>query len=296
MDTSTQTSRTGGADARTDAMLRRLDPAPPLDGPQRVRADAARHRILTSDPAAPVAVEPPGRRRPAARWVAIPAAAAALAALGWVLPGQLGGAHPAYASWTASPGSLSPADRAVADSACRDQLRMSSPEPVVAERRGAWVALLYTGGDLVGACLAHVTPGAGEAGHVTSGAASGSDVAYDDGVADGHTEGAFFQFGGTTEDGREVPTVSFTEGRVGAEVDGLTLTTPDGTEVEATITDGRYVAWWPGPAFTDGPDGDGGPTPGVTYLLRTEGEETRIEVAVPAEGSASSSTSPVPVP
>ncbi|NCT90349.1 hypothetical protein GXB85_05195 [Cellulomonas sp. APG4] len=280
MDTSTQDL----IPARTDVMLRRLDPAPPVDDVPLRRAEAARHRILASDPAAPLAVEPPDRRRPAVRWVAIPAAAAALAAVGWALPGQLGGAHPAYASWSASPGTLAAADRAVADAACRDQLRMPSPEPVVAERRGAWVALLYTGGDLVGACLAHVPPGAGDAGYVTSGAASGSDVAYDDGV-DGHVEGAFFQFGGPTEAGQEVPTVSFTEGRVGPEVDGLTLETPGGTEVEATITDGRYVAWWPGPAFPevfDDEGGEGGPTPGVTYLLRSDGEQTRIEVTAPA--------------
>lgn len=287
MDTSTHDL---GAEAPiTDRMLRRLDAAPPLDDVQRRRAQAARHRILASDPAAPVTVAAPARRRARARWVAIPAAAAAVAAVSWVLPGQLGGAHPAYASWTAAPGVLDEADRQVADAACRDQLRMPAPVPVVTERRGEWVALLYTGGDLVGACLAHVPPGAGEAGHVTSGAASGSDVAYDDGVGDGHTEGAFFQFGGATEAGGEVPTVSFTEGRLGPEVDGLTIETPTGTEVEATITGDRYVAWWPGPAFAGGPDdesGAGGPAPAVSYLLRSGGEETRIDVSAP-EGSAS---------
>jgi len=39
---------------------------------------------------------------------------------------------------------------------------------------------------------------------------------------------------------------SFAEGRTGAGVSGVTLTLDDGTNVQATVGGGWFVAWWPG--------------------------------------------------
>lgn len=39
---------------------------------------------------------------------------------------------------------------------------------------------------------------------------------------------------------------TYTEGRVGAGVTGITLVLADGTHVSATVANGRFLAWWPG--------------------------------------------------
>ena len=64
------------------------------------------------------------------------------------------------------------------------------------------------------------------------------------------------------------PTVSMTAGPVGPGVVGVTLHS-HGHAVEATLSNGRYAAWWPGPLFGEfhGPSGEGGPEPEITYDL-----------------------------
>ena len=53
---------------------------------------------------------------------------------------------------------------------------------------------------------------------------------------------------------------------------------------KASVQNGRYAAWWPGPAFESGPpmpSGKGGPEPILTYdLTLTDG--TVIQDAQPA--------------
>lgn len=39
-----------------------------------------------------------------------------------------------------------------------------------------------------------------------------------------------------------------TEGRVGADVTGVTIVLMDGTQVSATVANGHFAAWWPGSA------------------------------------------------
>jgi hypothetical protein len=63
--------------------------------------------------------------------------------------------------------------------------------------------------------------------------------------------------------------MSLTHGLVGDDVAAVTIRLADGQSVEATVTDGTYVVWWPGTAFdpasVDGPSGEGGPEPSFTY-------------------------------
>jgi hypothetical protein len=69
-----------------------------------------------------------------------------------------------------------------------------------------------------------------------------------------------------------------TIGAVGEEVAGVTIHAGS-LAVEASVQNGRYAAWWPGPAFEGGPpepSGKGGPEPILTYdLTLTDGTVIR---------------------
>jgi hypothetical protein len=71
---------------------------------------------------------------------------------------------------------------------------------------------------------------------------------------------------------------SITDGAVGEGVTGVTIHAGTFT-VSASVQNGRYVAWWPGPAFRDGPvepSGKGGPELMLTYdLALTDGTVLR---------------------
>lgn len=147
-------------------VFRALDSAPQgeLDETGRIKANARLQQILASDPDNVNAANGPlGKRRfrPARRVVApiVLAAVAAITATVVLFPGADSN-DAAYASWNAVPGSISSADRAVADAACLVRLNLASPQLDLAERRGEWVLLLYTGAeDMAGMCLAHLPAG-----------------------------------------------------------------------------------------------------------------------------------------
>ena len=65
---------------------------------------------------------------------------------------------------------------------------------------------------------------------------------------------------------------------MGGEVTGVTIHAGALT-VKASVQNGRYAAWWPGPAFEGGPpepSGKGGPEPILTYdLTLTDGTVIR---------------------
>uniref|UniRef100_UPI003D7C6FCE hypothetical protein n=1 Tax=unclassified Kineococcus TaxID=2621656 RepID=UPI003D7C6FCE len=71
--------------------------------------------------------------------------------------------------------------------------------------------------------------------------------------ARGYTRGAISQ--STISD---VERVSITSGAAGTDVAGVTIHAGSCT-VQATVRQGRYVAWWPGPAFRDETAAPSGP-------------------------------------
>jgi hypothetical protein len=266
----------------TDTMtrLRSLAAAPDtkLTETERLRADAGLARILASDVAATPSTAALRRVR-VTRWVAIPVAAAAAAAAFVVLPG-LQQAPNAYASWTPEPDTLTDADRSVLDAACRSKdLDLVRPDLALAERRGDWVALLYLdrapveAPEMVATCVAFLPPGGDSAEDVSLARAGGGGFVPG---PDEITEGAIFQSGGNRgtlwEPAR--PLMSLTHGLVGDGVAAVTIRLADGQAVEATVTDGTYVVWWPGEAFgtasLGGPSGEGGPEPSFTYDVTLE--------------------------
>lgn len=266
--------------------FRPLDYAPPsdLDEAGRIRANARLQQILASDPDNGNAANGPiGKRRsrPARRIVAPIAlvAVAAITATVVLLPG-VGSNDAAYASWNAVPGSISSADRAVADAACLGRLDLVSPQLDLAERRGEWVVLLYTASEyMTGMCLAHLPAGSQKADNIDF-SRGGGDQGFLP-VAGEFTEGNIGEFrGGNIFGFGDRPEIALTHGNVGEDVAAVTITTPDGQLVEATVQDGRYAAWWPGKAFGGELEGNGGPAPDISYTI-TLNDQTVIEDASP---------------
>lgn len=263
-------------DPRTDRDLRALDAAAGVSGdPARRSADL--HAILAAplEPhdgmtAAPAST--PARahaRSPLRRWVAVGVAAAATTGIAVLVPALT--AAPSYASWTSRPDTVRAADVALVREACLDQQGSSIGDGavstrdlrvVLAERRGDFVAMLLSkeyGARMSASvhCLANLPPGSTEVSDVETGATSGGGLPAPTGRQ--FTQGATGQFGGDDP-------ASLTEGEVGSDVVGLTLHA-DGHDVVATVSGGRYAAWWPGRAFTGGdlPPGEGGPGLAITY-------------------------------
>lgn len=252
---------------RTSSALRSLDAAvATLSAGDQERARAALERIVTTAPstgAAQPAGPTPGRRS-RRRLVLLPMAALTLAVASIVTPG-LRGDDPAYASWTATPASVTGVVLDAAAAACRDKLQGSSIDLdrarlVLAERRGDYVALLFRteNPDMSGACLARNPHGSTNLEDVDAGVGGSSGLA-EKAPATGFTQGAISQFGGA----------SITDGAAGDAVTGVAIHAGTHT-VNASVQNGRYAAWWPGRAFQSGPpepSGEGGPEPILTYDL-----------------------------
>jgi hypothetical protein len=224
------------------------------------------------------------RRTAVRRLVLLPLTAAAVGAgvivLPFVDPGQA-----AYASWTSEPGAVSAADLAIVDPLCRLVRDGRTPEgdPIpytlaATERRGDLVGLLYRSDDpdMSATCLATLPPGSRWVRDLDA-AAGGSSGPALPAPPDGFTDGAISQF----------EQISVTDGAVGDDVVGVTIHAGD-LRVEATIAEGRYYAWWPGPAFTQpaepAPSGEGGPEPLLTYDLHLS-DGTVVRDAQPARPS-----------
>lgn len=65
---------------------------------------------------------------------------------------------------------------------------------------------------------------------------------------------------------------AWAEGHVGSDVTAVTVTTATGLEIEASVNDGRYAAWWPaGEIDGDNPE----VTDAHTYTLTLADDSTR---------------------
>ena len=269
-------------DTMTTAALRDLDPAPTtvLTDEERGRANATFARILAAPGHGHVPDESdrPRRRR---RRLLVPvglvgAAGAAVLAL------LLGGGT-AFASWTPKPEPLSAAAVGEAEATCRTALGMpdQGERVVIAERRGGWTYMLVAGHKAEGTCLMP------------------DDLVGHQDPADVREEGFF---GGYTTDPVEAPTLgrdrivetenmagsvptpglwpfgrdegwfSSVQGYVGRDVSGVTVHTPVGTDVQASVANGRFAAWWP----SDQPSSENSDVSGAwTYTVTLAHGSTR---------------------
>ncbi|MEU4693525.1 hypothetical protein [Actinoplanes sp. NPDC023714] len=233
-----------------DQELRALDAALPITAEQRERALTALDRIVAGPP---LSIPTPRRRLALPRWAGPVAVAAAVAVAGTliVFPGVLGGGR-AYASWTPVPAPLTAAEIAMIGPECVEGfdsmpgVSRADARVVLAERRGEYAMLLYRveNPETSVACLAHNVPGSDDVDDVKWGAGGGSGPART-APPDTYTQGAISDF----------VEASVTDGAAGEGVTGVTVHAGDIT-AEATVADGRYVVWWPGPAFARDDDGD----------------------------------------
>jgi hypothetical protein len=240
-------------DTMTTAALRDLDPAPTtaLTDAELERADATFARILATPRHDQVPEEShrPRRRRTLVLVALVGAAGAAVPAL------LLGGGS-AFASWTPKPEPLTAAAATEAATTCRAALEVpdQGERVVSAERRGEWTYVLIAGPQAEGACLMP------------------DDLVGQEDPAD-HKEEGFF--GTYDTDPVEAPTLArdrivetesmegsvptpglwpfsndegwfrWVQGYVGSDVTGVTVHPPAGPDVEASVANGRFAAWWP---------------------------------------------------
>lgn len=255
--------------------LRTLDAAPRRtpDEASRRRAEARLEQILAANPSGTPAAPPrvsPLRPTQKTRWLALSAVAViAIGAL--VIVPTVTRPDPAYASWTPVPSTLTEAERTIAVTAClQSDGGLKSARPLLAERRGEWVGVVIDGEmnaevPATTSCLMHLPIGSDHAESLTWGSSGGQGAVP---IGGQFTDGSISQFGGGGLFGLWArPTVSFNVGDVGSDVAAVTIVDADGQTVQATVDDGRFVAWWPGRAFGDETEGNGGPAPSLTYSL-----------------------------
>jgi hypothetical protein len=237
---------------------------------ERERADAMLVRILAAPVGEPVGTE---TERPSRRRRRVLTAIGLLGAAAVAAPTALGGS--AFASWTATPAPLPPSTAAAAATTCRAALPMrdQGARVVIGERRGGWTYVLLEGPGGEGACL------------------MADDLVGAPGVADSKT-GFFGSYDPDPPDAPTSPpdgivetqsaagTVSlprrfslgtvdgwftWVTGYAGSDVTRVTVHPPVGPDVEASLHDGRFSAWWPaGEARGDNPGVSGAWTYTVT--------------------------------
>lgn len=227
-----------------DAALRRLDPAPAADltEAERGRADALFARIVATPADVPAAVEPV-RSRQARRRNRLLVAAGLAGATGIAVPALLGGGG-AFGSWTAEPEPLSAAATAAAGTTCRAALDVPDlgEHAVLAERRGEWTYVLLAGPQSEATCLMPDGLVAREARNGDDdffGSYSPDPSAPPTLHPDALEEGQSME--GSTHEGWFV----WTSGYVGSDVTGVTVHTSTGLDIQASVAEGRFAAWWP---------------------------------------------------
>lgn len=240
-------------DALITAALLDLDPAPAtsLTSAEQEHAEATLARILTTPRGADDPAPQPRRRR----WhLLVPAALAGAATV--VVPVLLLGGGTAFATWTPTPVPLEGAARTDAATACRGQYAMpdQGERTLIAERRGGWTYVLISGGKAEAACLMNndfVTdyPRADEStgffGTYDPDHPKAPTVARNQVLE--YTSGAgSFRLPGRWPFHRD-GWFNWVEGYVGSDVARITVDPPTGPDVEASVANGRYAAWWPSP-------------------------------------------------
>lgn len=254
---------THDADLTTTA-LRDLDPAAATDltATERIRAEATFARIVATPPEA-LGERTPSRRRSRRRRLLVPVGLAGAAAL--AIPAGLIGGGSAFGSWTPEPRPLPAAAAQDAAAACRALLGVPDGGGAVeiAERRGGWAFVLFTGPAEEGSCLMpeDVVDADDPAAHRGDGF-FGSYTTDPPPLSDGPPAGGIEEdtsMTGSIPSGSPWPFsrddwFSWVEGFVGRDVVAVTVHPPVGPDVEASVVDGRYAAWWPaGKAIGDNP-------------------------------------------
>ena len=166
----------------------------------------------------------------------------AAAALALVAVPVLYGRDSAYAGWTAYPAALSTGQGSAVARQCQTWVKGSITEAptrvVLSERRGGIGLALLTGpGGLLVTCELSLD-GSGEPSGGASESYFSTALRPDQILSDGGS--------GFSEDDGE-PIFRVVSGRVGADVTGVVVHTEEQGDVIASVEQGYFTAWWPGP-------------------------------------------------
>ena len=139
------------------------------------------------------------------------------------------GAGPAFAGWQATPTIATPSEVTQAQQNCGQGLGA----PIVTDSRGPYTAAVYQQSTTSAVCLsgAGVSMSSSSSSSTTKAAAIAPDV---------------IQFGGGGMRDTSGDALTLSDGQVGSAVTAVTIDLSDGTSVQATVSNGWYLAWWPG--------------------------------------------------
>ncbi|CAN5410059.1 hypothetical protein BH10ACT10_BH10ACT10_14450 [soil metagenome] len=242
-------------DIMTTAALRDLDPAPSsaLTDAELKRVNATFARILATPHPGQVPEESARPRRRRSRLLVLVGLLGAGVA---AVPALLLGGGSAFASWTPKPEPLTTAAATEAATTCRAALEVPDrgERVVSAERRGDWTYVLLAGPRAEGACLMRGDlvgehdlanhPKEGFFGSYDTDPVEAPTPARDRIVETESMEGGVPSSGlWLFRSGEEW--FSWVRGYVGSDVTGVTVHPPAGPDVEASVAQGRFAAWWP---------------------------------------------------
>jgi hypothetical protein len=142
------------------------------------------------------------------------------------------GATEAFAGWSQTPTTPSPAQLAMANVDCRSQSPIAGLPLKLTDTRGPFTFEVYANDQSSAICTT------GPSFQSASGMMAGGPVTV---PADQ------LQLSTSHLTNRDGQAYSFADGRAGADVTGATLVLDDGTQVQATVQNGWFVAWWPTP-------------------------------------------------
>ncbi|NNU27278.1 hypothetical protein [Isoptericola sediminis] len=236
-----------------------LDDLGGLDPARHVRApghpdDPALARVLATDRTVPDRYLAPARRSRAGVATGVFAGAVAAVAAGVVVSTTLGGPE-AYASWTPTPQVVDPAAAGQDAEACptaahaidEDAAGEGAPiteiplDPVLAEVRGDYTYVLLAGDGALAECFVTTTDGDPQVYTSESVGAEQVPEPAPSGLVVAESGTASWSDGPS---GEGAVTAAF--GRVGDEVEAVTVATADGEQVAASVDDGWFALWAPG--------------------------------------------------
>jgi hypothetical protein len=191
----------------------------------------------------------------------------------------LGGSQAAFAGWSASPASAgaAPAPAPGAGASCQARLAAAPTLPdmsaggtwsaVATDVRGPFTLVIYENGDAHATCLTgpsitvvsqnasngkatsgsmSVSQTGGQAGNANGSVAGGRSWAMVTGTGNGSTSGPLKNVVVAHLASTSQGPYTLVEGQADPDVTGVTIVRSDGEQVQTTIDNGWFLAWWPG--------------------------------------------------
>ena len=185
----------------------------------------------------------------------------------------------AFANWSATPTNPASGQLHAAELFCRQQNpNVRSEAPAVADVRGPYSMLVYAGSSTITDCTA------GAQGTLMSGQSPAQKAV----IAPNSIK---VESWGFTHTGQGGEIASVLDGQCGPGVRTVALTLDNGTNIQTTVTNGWFAAWWPGKesARTAAITTDGGTT---TQQLPAQSNIPALPEPMPVERGRASTQSP----